>query len=140
MNREEILEAAEKNICGRREQDYGSPENNFGIIANLWTVWLCTPVTPVDVAVMMGMMKMARVKGNPAYADNWIDLAGYAACGGEIGGGMSEEVPPHPSLRDTFPSRGRLGVPNFTDEYLKQFPKCENHWGQPYLEKEGGEE
>ena len=112
MTREEILEAAEKNVCGHREQDYGSPEDNFGIIARLWSVWLGVDVSAVDVAIMMGMMKMARVKGNPAYADNWIDLAGYAACGGEIGGGMSEEVPPHPSLRDTFPSRGRLGDMN----------------------------
>ena len=30
-----ILREAENCICGQREQDYGSPESNFGIIANL---------------------------------------------------------------------------------------------------------
>ena len=37
MNRKEILEAAAKCVCGDREQDYGSPENNFAIIARLWS-------------------------------------------------------------------------------------------------------
>lgn len=35
MNRKEILEAAAKCVCGDREQDYGSPENNFQTIAKL---------------------------------------------------------------------------------------------------------
>lgn len=29
MNREEILKCAKICVCGDREQDYGSPENNF---------------------------------------------------------------------------------------------------------------
>ena len=33
MKRAEILEAARVCVCGEREQDYGSPENNFEMIA-----------------------------------------------------------------------------------------------------------
>ena len=35
MTRPEILDTAKKCVCGDREQDYGSPENNFTVIANL---------------------------------------------------------------------------------------------------------
>ena len=33
---------------------------------------------------MMALLKIARIAGGNAKADNWIDLAGYAACGGEL--------------------------------------------------------
>ena len=38
---------------------------------------------PADVAAMMSMLKLARIAKSPEKADSWIDLAGYAACGGE---------------------------------------------------------
>ena len=38
--RAEILEAAKKCVCGDREQDYGSPENNFNTIASLWNTYI----------------------------------------------------------------------------------------------------
>ena len=90
MKREEILEAAKKCVTGDREQDYGSPENNFSIIANLWVAYLQSRdvdidyLEPSDVAAMMILVKLARVSSGHAKADNWIDIAGYAACGGEV--------------------------------------------------------
>lgn len=95
MKRAEILEAAHKCVCGEREQDYGSPENNFETIGLLWAVYLraahprvaydlpINGITPKDVAAMMGLLKVARIAtGNNA--DSFVDLAGYAACGGEL--------------------------------------------------------
>ena len=40
-------------------------------------------ITPKDVATMMGLLKVARIAtgSNP---DSFVDLAGYAACAGEI--------------------------------------------------------
>lgn len=32
----------------------------------------------------MGLLKIARISENPQHMDSWCDLAGYAACGGEI--------------------------------------------------------
>ena len=38
--RSRILRKAEECVCGQREQDYGSPESNFQLIANLWNDYL----------------------------------------------------------------------------------------------------
>ena len=101
MNRAEILDAAKKCVCGQREQDYGKPERNFQTIADFWNDYLnaahpelnlkdvaeCMEVsaiiTPKDVAAMMGLLKVARIAtgSNP---DSFVDLAGYAACAGEV--------------------------------------------------------
>lgn len=84
MNREEILHEAEKCVCGQREQDYGTPENNFQLIANLWSIYLGHDVTAIDVAMMMVMLKIARIRTGGGSGDSFVDIAGYAACGGEI--------------------------------------------------------
>lgn len=84
--RAEILDNAKKCVCGDREQDYGSPECNFYFIADLWSLYLGLDeqLSPMDVAAMMILLKMARMKNGHAKEDNWIDIAGYAACGGEM--------------------------------------------------------
>lgn len=84
MTRPEILEAARQCVCGDREQDYGSPENNFQRIAGMWSAYLGVPIRTWDVAAMLAQLKLARIGSGHAKADNWIDLAGYAACGGEL--------------------------------------------------------
>ena len=83
VNRESILDAAKRCVCGDREQDYGSPEDNFAVIAALWTAYTGTDITPKDVAMMMALLKIARAKAG-SKPDTYIDLAGYAACGGEL--------------------------------------------------------
>ena len=96
MKREEVLDAAKRCVCGDREEDYGTPEQNFQTIANLWEAYLrpCAVsqgadlcIRPEDVAAMLALLKIARISSGHAKADNWIDLAGYAACGGELEGG-----------------------------------------------------
>lgn len=91
INRAEILDAAKKCVCGQREQDYGTPESNFQLIANLWNAYLGydgdmdgDSISAVDVAMMMSLMKIARIKNGGGTGDSFVDLAGYAACGGEI--------------------------------------------------------
>lgn len=84
MTRESILNRAIECVCGKREQDYGSPEDNFGRIAIYWSAHLGMEITAEDVAVMMALLKIARIGTGTATDDSWIDLAGYAACGGEI--------------------------------------------------------
>ena len=84
MKRQETLEAAIKCVCGERQDQYGTPEDNFGTIANLWTAYLGYPVSAVDVAMMISLLKIARIKTGTATEDSFVDLAGYAACGAEI--------------------------------------------------------
>lgn len=83
MNRLDTLKSAAECVCGSREEDYGSPEDNFAVIAALWTAYTGKDVTPKDVAMMMALLKIARAKAG-SKPDTYIDLAGYAACGAEI--------------------------------------------------------
>ena len=85
MNRAEILENAHKCVCGEREQDYGNPEDNFSTIAEFWTTYSGHKFDAKDVAMMMALLKIARIKAGSSI-DSFVDLAGYAACGGEIAG------------------------------------------------------
>jgi len=88
MKRSEILSAAAKCVNGDRQQDYGSPEYSFFTIASFWSSYLTgrrsMVITPKDVAAMLALLKLARIATGHAKEDNWVDLAGYAACGGEL--------------------------------------------------------
>lgn len=89
-NRKDVLSDAETCVCGHREQDYGSPENNFQIIADLWNAYLgCErlriQISAHDVAMLMALLKVARISNDGGTYDCYVDLAGYAACAGEIG-------------------------------------------------------
>lgn len=100
MNRPEILDKASAIVCGQREKDYGTPENNFKRIADLWNAYTGTEqFNAVDVSMMLGLLKIARIKTGSGSntADSFIDLAGYAACGGEIATQTDDE---HDSIRD----------------------------------------
>ena len=84
MTRSEILQAARICVCGQREHDYGRPEDNFSRIAKLWNAYLGDNVTDAkDVAMMRALLKIARIRGGGT-DDCYVDLAGYAACAGEI--------------------------------------------------------
>ena len=91
--RQRVLSEAEKCVCGQREQDYGTPEDSFEMIGNLWTVYLdyATKIDAHDVAAIMALLKIARIAKSPDHMDSWCDLAGYASCGGEIAGKEAQE-------------------------------------------------
>lgn len=83
MKRAEILEAARQCVCGEREQEYGKPENNFALVGKLWEAYTGQPFSAKDVAMMLALLKVARIKTG-VKGDSFVDLAGYAACAGEI--------------------------------------------------------
>lgn len=85
MNRKETLETAMSYVTVDREVQYGTPENNFKVIANLWNIYLNTEtITAEDVAIMMALLKIGRIASGQKKDDNYVDLAGYAACACEI--------------------------------------------------------
>ena len=86
MNRTELLNKALEIVNGARLENYGSPEQNFARIAAFWTLYLQRHITPADVAIMMVLMKTARLQNNVKHEDSWIDIAGYAANGVEVAG------------------------------------------------------
>ncbi len=90
MNRPELLDKAKELITADRQNTYGTPEDNFSTIAELWSVYL-SKETGVDikldagnVAIMMCLLKIARTCSSSTHVDNYVDLVGYAACAGEI--------------------------------------------------------
>lgn len=91
--RESILHSAKDCVCGARNEDYGTPEDNFSRIADLWRIYIMgrcvaqnvhVELNAEDVAAMMCLLKIGRIAGGSESIDNWVDIAGYAACGGEI--------------------------------------------------------
>jgi hypothetical protein len=82
------LETAAEAVCGDRNADYGPPTEDFRTQAEMFSSYLSrtngqtVAVTASDIAALMCIVKLARQAHTPK-ADNWIDLAGYAACGAE---------------------------------------------------------
>ncbi len=86
VTRGQVLDTAKEYVTKDRAADHGNMEDNFSTIGKYWSVHLGVDVSATDVAVMMTLLKAARIKSNPSHPDNWIDACGYMACGGEIVG------------------------------------------------------
>lgn len=99
MDREEmatqnsILQAMADEAVGivtkDRNGQYGEPEDNFRVIAGLWTGYLLArgcngdmdALEAADVARMMELMKMGRrMTAKHPKADSYIDAIGYVLC------------------------------------------------------------
>lgn len=84
MTRKEILDQTTQCVCTDREEQYGSPEDSFKQIASLWTIYLGLEVNELDVALMMALLKFARIMNGRFKEDSFVDACGYLACAGEI--------------------------------------------------------
>lgn len=99
MKSGEMLEKAVQIVGGERAKDYGDKLQNHQRIANLWNEWLRETrktenmvsegniIHPYDVAMMMLLVKVARLMHSPGHQDSHIDIAGYASILEEIGNG-----------------------------------------------------
>ena len=91
--RRKCLEKAIEVVCKDRNDNYGNPENNFGVMANFATDYLHArsllpkekSLTDEDVAVISILFKVARRASGRYKEDTYIDIAGYAACAMEVG-------------------------------------------------------
>lgn len=100
MNRAAILDAARQAVMVDRAATHGEAEDTFSSIAAVWSARLGVTVTPAQVAIMLIDLKTCRAWENPSHGDNWVDMAGYAACGGEL----ATDVPEVPPIsRDPLP-------------------------------------
>ena len=79
MNRSEILDTAKSYVTKDRDAVHGDAERNFMTIAAFWAAYLERPVTAADVAVMMTLMKCARIKAKPGSSHfDWVPGGGKA--------------------------------------------------------------
>ena len=85
--RTELLQEAETLVNGERDNQYGDPRDDFRKTADMWNVYIKAVLKerpnllPHDVAALLCMLKISRIAWSPDKRDNWVDLAGYAACG-----------------------------------------------------------
>lgn len=84
MIRETILDTAKQCICADREAEYGTPQENLGRIAALWSGYAAHDFTAHDVAIMMALVKVGRIASGKVKQDTYVDMAGYAALAGEL--------------------------------------------------------
>ena len=71
-------------VLEERRDDYGDPAEQFRAIADRWSITLGTPVTPVQVALCMIELKLARLAYDPGHVDSLVDVIGYAALMREV--------------------------------------------------------
>ncbi len=75
----EMLEANSL-VNGDRQADYGTPKENYGGIAQVWSgllqMKLKTPITPEEAALMMVGLKLQR-QAMKHKRDNLVDAHGY---------------------------------------------------------------
>lgn len=76
---------------GERQQNYGHPNQDFSRTAAMWTGLLGqqlkegAEITMQDVALMMGLLKVSRLKSSPGHHDSITDLIGYTVCYDRLG-------------------------------------------------------
>lgn len=87
-----ILAEAERIVSIDRAATHGDAEDSFDTIAEYWTAFLQREriiekgikITSRQTGMMMALFKIARTHNNPKHRDNYVDIAGYIACSGEI--------------------------------------------------------
>lgn len=90
VTRASLLEEAGSYVHTDRNSNYGDPEDNFGVIAEIMTAYLSRrfgvriPIAPYDVSNLMFAVKLGRLAHNPLHHDSYVDMAGYAAAGAEV--------------------------------------------------------
>lgn len=95
MKKEEMIQKAIEIVTtGERNLSYGKPENNFQRIANLWNGYFSSrkegEIQPHEVALLMILMKIARLINSPTHEDSIVDIVGYTACYADLVGDKND--------------------------------------------------
>lgn len=79
-----VIDKAKELISGQRQADYGDASDSFKEIAGYWSVYLGIDLGAEDIAIMMTLLKIARIKTGSGTLDSFIDSIGYMALGADI--------------------------------------------------------
>lgn len=83
VDRIEILKEALDLTSKARLETHGTPYLNHRRIADLWTAYLETPITPEQVAICQALVKVSRSMQS-SIDDHYVDGAAYFAIAGEL--------------------------------------------------------
>lgn len=82
-----IFAEAEAIINGPRARDYGDARDSFGSISALWSTYLGVYIAPEDVAAMMALLKLVRLKYSGfTHHDSFVDMLGYVGLAHKVAG------------------------------------------------------
>lgn len=123
----EIATEAAKLVGGDRAQQHGDKGANFNATAVLWNAYLsirkggaAAPITGSDFANMMVLAKMSRIHTGAIFnMDNFVDMAGYSACGGEVA--LQEQTDPAAETITWTPWGGRSKLSPVPDNTLVEW-------------------
>lgn len=81
-----VMQEAEGLVNGARAAAYGHPQENFNRICSLWNAYLSGKygadgylyINEQDHAIMMILVKVARLQESPTHRDSLVDICGYA--------------------------------------------------------------
>ena len=72
-------------VDGDRRRQHGEPEETHARIAALWSAYLADrQLTGHDVAMLLLLVKVARIATGTPNPDNYVDIAGYAGIAAEL--------------------------------------------------------
>src|SRR3990167_3132846 len=80
----QILSKAAELIDGERNVQHGDRKACHTQIARLWSAFLGVQVTAVDAALMLALLKIARMQTGSGNGDNFVDGSAYIALAGEL--------------------------------------------------------
>lgn len=77
-------------VGGPRAETHGDILAGAQHLASLWTAYLNgrSTVTPLDVPMMMILLKQVRALNGGYNPDDFVDISGWAGCGGEVAARM----------------------------------------------------
>lgn len=82
LQAKDILTNANHTII-QRELTHGDYNVTMLRTAKLWSDFLEREIDPMDVAVCMALVKLARIMDNGKHLDSWIDACSYWAIAAE---------------------------------------------------------
>jgi hypothetical protein len=86
----QILNDAANLIDGDRNTQHGDRKHCHTEIAKLWTWWTGFQIDAHDVAIMMSLLKTARIKTGAYNRDCYTDACGYISIAGELRDGNAK--------------------------------------------------
>lgn len=90
VNKSDLLEKVKRTLSNRGPY-YGTPQDNYGRAATLWSVILDRDIRPEQVVMCMVAIKMAREAERHKH-DNIMDMIGYLTLYDELMEGRCDQL------------------------------------------------